>query len=184
MAASFTPPRARASRPSPRRQFQKTSTPVGLVKASHWYRRMFRSASSIAGQGAMGSVAMQGSSHTPAPRSRSRSDKVPARPLGRVTSTRFPWRGRRANQHSSGPRAHTPPTISSAGLWMPISAIFRGRVSSVASQRRWLGRVPFSTMAAGVSGAMPAPSSPSAIFGAADTLIRNTSVPPPCTRAL
>ena len=137
----------------------------------------------MAGQGRMGSVSMQGYSHTSAPRERSFSERAPARSRGRVTRIRWPRRGRRSNQHSRGARAQTSPTTMTAGLRMPMAAERSGRVRNVASHRRWALVVPFSTAAAGVSGAMPAWSSPSARAGRAATPMRKTRVPPLRTRA-
>ena len=138
---------------------------------------------SSSGQGSRGTVEMQGYSHTSAPSERRRPDRVPARSFGRVTTTVLPFRGRRSNQSNCSARAHTCPTTMTAGLFTPASAARRGRSARVALVRRWAGVVPLSTVAAGVSGAMPASSRPRQMAGRADTPMRNTRVPPVRTRA-
>ena len=131
----------------------------------------------------MGTVAMQGYSHTSAPSARRRADRVPARSRGRVTTTRFPLRGRWSNQSNWSARAHTPPTTMTAGLWTAAASAARGSSARDALTRRWAGVVPRSTTAAGVSGAIPASSSPAQMVGRADTPMRKTRVPPVRTRA-
>ena len=137
----------------------------------------------MAGQGQMGWVRMQGYSKTSAPRSRSRRASVPVRSLGRVTTTRRPFRGRASNQSNSSARAHTGPKMLTAGLSTRPSSARPARVDRVPLSRRWAGVVPRSTRAAGVSGSMPAARSPAQSSGRLATPIRKTRVPPVRTRA-
>ena len=70
-----------------------------------------------------------------------------------------------------------------AGLSTFPSAAVWARVATVASSRRWAGVVPRSTIAAGVSGSMPAFKSPSQMSGRLLTPMRKTRVPLVRTRA-
>ena len=125
----------------------------------------------------MGTVSMQGYSSTSAPKVRKRSDRVPARSLGRVTTIFFPLRGSASNQSKDSARAHTGPTMLTAGLSTPLALAVSGSAATVALNRRWPGVVPRSTMAAGVAGSMPAPTSPAQMSGRLETPMRKTRVP-------
>ena len=153
------------------------------MRASHSYAPIRSIARAMSGQGTMGTVSMQGYSTTSAPRSRSRPARVPARSLGRVTTTRLPFRGSLSNQSNRSPRAHTLPKTLMAGAPTRSAAAFSARVAAVASTRRCMGVVPCSTMDAGVSGSIPAATSPAQMALRLVTPMRNTRVPPVRTRA-
>ena len=70
-----------------------------------------------------------------------------------------------------------------AGLFTPAAFASWGSFSNEEISFRWPGQVPFSMTAAGISGAIPASSSPRQILGRLLTLIRNTRVPPVRRRA-
>ena len=178
MVASLIPASALASFPAARRRRKNNAGPKGLVNTSQRKSEIDAIAMSSSTAGSRTTVRMQGYSSTSAPSARSSRQSVPFRSAGRVTITRLPLSGRLSNQSKRSDSAQTLPTTIMAGLLIFASCAACGSSASVEMILRWLGSVPLSTTAAGISSSMPARSNPLQISGSVDTPMRNTRVPP------
>ena len=130
----------------------------------------------------MGTMRIVGASSTSAPFSRRRADSLSFCSLGLVTTNFFPASGR-LSYHSICSSPATCPTRMMAGDCIFSSNAFRAMSAMVPLIFRCLAVVPLSRTAAGVSGGILLFNRPSATSFTVCTPIRNTSVPPPFTRA-
>src|SRR4051794_39722827 len=179
--ATFTPAKARASRPSSANFSRTAFTALTEVNTIQPYRPVTRplTARSIWAGLRGGSTAMVGTSTGTAPYARSRSLISPAWSLVRGTSTRQPNSGR-LSHHDSRPRLSTAvPTVATTGPVRASSpAVFSATETSLATTLFCAVPEPPAVTTTGVPADRPPSTSRAAASGSSSAVPCRTSVAP------
>src|SRR4051794_23535913 len=176
--ATFTPAKARASRPSSANFSRTALTALTEVKTIQPYRPVTRPlmARSICAGLRGGSTAMVGTSTGTAPWARSRSLISPAWSLVRGTSTRHPNSGRLSHQDSRARLSTADPTVATTGpLTASRPAVFSATAASRATTLRCPVPEPPVVTTTGVEPDRPPSTSRAAASGRSSALPCSTS---------